>query len=122
MFAKAVKLDILHHHHFVVAHAEHRTIQELLGILAVAASQITQRLFEAFGSAAESFARGIFSELDDHRPHQVRDFPAIVRGGNHYSLTVSHFYFTHRFSLHGAGCSAPSESPSYSKLFLLVSS
>src|SRR5487761_94683 len=71
MLAQAIHFDVLDDHHFVIAHAEHRTIQKFLRVLSVTAGEKTQSLVKTLGSPAQSFAIGILTEQDDDAPNQI---------------------------------------------------
>src|ERR1700674_2632484 len=113
VFAEAEELDVLHNDHFVVGHAEGRTVQYMIQVLVVAAGQKLQSLLKTLRCLAQTFAIRILSDYLDDFAHVAGD-PARI---DLLAIMKQNFF---RWLGHGR---FPSRlSPAYSKLLFRVSS
>src|SRR5438552_6762102 len=128
MLAQTEKLDVLDQHHFVVAHAERRAVEQMVGVLVIAAGQEAQRLLVALRRLAQALAIRIFADQPDDLFDVACDgfrVTPVSLVQQYFFGGLGHFGFLpHRASIFcrsRMGTSTAS-SPAYSKLLLLVSS
>src|SRR5579862_8204788 len=115
VFAEAEKFDIFDDDHFVVGHAEGGAIEDVFGVLQVAAGQKLQRFFEALGRFAQTFAIRILADQLDDFAHVVADAALVER----FFLVQDDFFGRLGHCFYPSNPSA--FSPAYSKLLLDVS-
>src|SRR6266851_6421649 len=73
VLAQTKKLDVLHQHHFVVAHAERSPVEQMLDVLVIPARQESKCFLKAFGCLAQTLAIGIFPDQLDNFRNVARD-------------------------------------------------
>src|SRR5947209_4537836 len=127
MLAQAEKLDVLHQHHFVVAHAECRAVEEMIDVLVIAAGQEAQCLFIALGRLAQAFAVRVFADDPDDLFNMACDrlrVAPVPFVQQYFLCRLGQFGFLpHRTPISWSASTGASTScsPVYSKLLLLVS-